>query len=1216
MQLSPSDAFLRAQSLLESIRGTSLSLTERQEQAIALAAHLLVASGENQSRKERKQQAQLARMMQDPQGKAFTTAMTDQCFRSPIPARVANQMRYLLEQFGTPQYLSAWRRFELDAFYRLSKPFSAALVPLAKEALRHETDAVILPGEEGPLTHHMKRRRAEGVRLNLNHLGEAILGEEEAKHRLQVYLDDLARPDIEYVSIKISTIYSQINLLGWEHTLERLKERLRPLYRACQQHVFVQSDGTQVPKFVNLDMEEYRDLRLTKVLFQEVLDEPEFLSLSAGIVLQAYLPDSYELLQELTTWAKQRVDRGGAPIKVRIVKGANLAMEQVEASVRGWPQAPYRHKLEVDANFKRMLLFATQPAHTHAVRIGIGSHNLFDIAYALLLRAEQQVEDQVSFEMLEGMAESLRRVVQWVAGGMLLYCPVAKREDFQSAIAYLIRRLDENTGPENFLRHTFGLTPDSPAWNQQADFFRKACEQIETISSIPRRQQDRLQENSGHAPAMKAVTTKEVSFLNEPDTDFSLPANQSWARAFLKTWQEKKTEDVPLVINGTSLLPQASGGMGVGTDPSRPEQPLYRYALADWPLIDRALQAAKEAEPSWKAVSVAERVALLRTIAEQLRQHRAALCGAMVADGGKTIPEADPEVSEAIDFAEYYAHSLEEIDAQPGVRHQPKGTVLVAPPWNFPVSIPAGGILAALAAGNCVLFKPAPETVLCGWVLVQLFWQAGVPKHVLQFINCEDEPVGSRLISDPRLSVIVLTGATSTAKLFKRLNPQVPLYAETGGKNAMIVTSLADRDLAIKDLVHSAFGHGGQKCSATSLAILEADVYDDPQFMRQLRDAVMSLRVGSAWDPSSKITPLIRPPGETLLRGLTTLEEGESWLVEPKPSPTNPNLWSPGIKLGVKPGSFVHQTELFGPVLGIMRAEHLDQAIEWANGTPYGLTSGLQSLDEREHKIWQERLIAGNLYINRGTTGAIVERQPFGGCKASSFGPGAKAGGPNYVPQLMNLSEDLTVMLPRSSTERVSWIDTSLLATFSDEEQSLWDQSITSYAEWAERFRHSVDPARLQGQDNLFGYRPATNLTYRMQRHDRPIDVLRTLVAAEKAKCPLRISFRPGETPFPGAEFQKTLAGIPLFSVVEETELQFLEHVRQGKYPRIRLLSPPRESFYHAVSDSASVLLDAPVLRNGRFELLHFLREVSISIDYHRYGNLGPREGETRQALS
>jgi RHH-type transcriptional regulator, proline utilization regulon repressor / proline dehydrogenase / delta 1-pyrroline-5-carboxylate dehydrogenase len=1005
------DHYLKeARELLDQTRGTHLTEQEVKHRATDLAAVMQALANRTITHKEKKIQDELARMMQDRQGKAFTMAMTDQCFRSNDSKRIANQLVYLLQTLGIPNYVQGFKHLALKLFKILGEPCAFLFVPLTKMALRAVTATVILPGEAHALRHHMKNRRKEGVRINLNHLGEAILGEEEAKHRLQIYLDDLTKPDVEYISIKISTIYSQIHLLGWEKTLEILSTRLSKLYQAAKAHLFVQQDGTQAPKFVNLDMEEYRDLHLTVALFKKVLSQPDFFHFSAGIVLQAYLPDSFAIQKELTKWAQERVAQGGAPIKIRIVKGANLAMERVEASLREWPQAPYKNKVETDANFKRMVSYGCEPSHAQAVHLGIASHNLFDIAYGLVLREERGLNKEISFEMLEGMAEHMRRVVQQLAKDILLYCPVATKSDFQNAIAYLIRRLDENTGPENFLRHAFEIEPGNAVWESQCQLFKKACDLKDEVADGPRRTQDRRK---------KPVHLKvDAPFENEADTDFSLEGNRLWAEMIRRKWSNLSIGVLPLVIAGNEISDVED--VGTGHDPAAGDQVLYRYARASWELIDKALVCAKENEESWAHSSLEKRLSLLAKAAEKMREKRADLIGVMVADGGKTILEADPEVSEAIDFAEYYWRSLQEISQFSDVVHTPKGTVLVTPPWNFPISIPAGGILAALVCGNCVLFKPAPEAVLSGWVLVNTLWEAGIPKEVLQFINCVDDPVGSRLISDERVNCIILTGATSTARLFLRLRPSLDLSAETGGKNGMIVTAMSDRDAAVKDVIQSAFGHSGQKCSACSLLVLEAEVYDDPQFKRQLKDAAMSLVCGAPWDFSSKVTPIIRQAGPELYRGLTQLDSGEEWLVEPRQDPNNPQLWTPGVKYGVKEGSFSHQTELFGPVLSVMRARDFAQAIRYVNTTPYGLTSGLHSLDEREHVIWLSEIEAGNCYINRSITGAIVQRQPFGGTKASSFGRGAKAGGPNYLLQFLHhkqkaVPEQRSAVLPAVS---------------------------------------------------------------------------------------------------------------------------------------------------------------------------------------------------------
>ncbi|HEY5259523.1 MAG TPA: bifunctional proline dehydrogenase/L-glutamate gamma-semialdehyde dehydrogenase, partial [Rhabdochlamydiaceae bacterium] len=1093
--------------------------------------------------------------------------MTDECFRSKRSSRVADQMVYLLNQLGIPRYLDPIKRFQLAAFQILGKPFAFLFVPMATFMLRKETSTVILPGEKEALSKHMHRRRAEGVRLNLNHLGEAILSEREALHRLNTYLNDLGQDDIEYISIKISTIYSQINLLAWDKTLEILSERLRQLYRAAMNHTFMRADGSKTVKFVNLDMEEYRDLILTKDLFIKVLSEPEFHRFSAGIVLQAYLPDSHNIQKELTEWAMNRIKQGGAPVKIRIVKGANLAMEQFEASLRDWPQAPYTKKNDVDANYKRMVVYGCKPEHAKAVHLGIASHNLFDIAFALLQRAENEVEMEINFEMLEGMADHIRKVVQILAKDMLLYCPIATREDFQSAVAYLIRRLDENTGPDNFLRHTFGLKPDTPEWKAQADLFALSCKKMDQVSLLPRRTQNRLL-----PPTMLPM---QAPFENESDTDFALPHNREWANRILSSWKNRMIQPIPLVIGGQEI--QEAQPSGTGIDPSFPGKTLYRYSMADWSHIDQALNIAKAEESSWSSTSVEERCRLLANAAQKMRERRSELIGVMVADGGKTIVEGDPEVSEAIDFADYYLRSIQKMHQCKDIQWKAKGTILVAPPWNFPISIPAGGILAALACGNCVIFKPAPEAVLSGWVLVNALWDAGISKNVLQFINCPDEPVGSKLIADPRVAGVILTGATSTAKLFLRLRPGLDLFAETGGKNAFIITSMSDRDLAIKDLIQSAFGHSGQKCSAASLAIIEAEVYDDPHFKQQLRDAAESLTVGSPWDLSSKVVPLIHEPNETLMRGLTTLENGEEWLVKPKQDPHNLNLWSPGIKWGVKEGSFMHTTELFGPVLGVLRAKNLEHAVRLANATPYGLTSGIHSLDERERAYWIQHIEAGNCYINRTVTGAIVRRQPFGGCKASGYGTGAKAGGPNYVHQFALPKE---VALPPEKHPVSPEVEklTHLIEkqSFSKEQLGAWYASIANYAYWAEHFSHKHDPSKIVGQDNFLMYRVQPRIVFRIQDHDSPMDVLRTLAAALSVKNPLEVSWQKSNNSLNITDQWRHL--LSSFRFVEESEGSFLHRVKSGAFKRIRLLSAPSQDLNVAAAASATHIAHLPAL--------------------------------------
>src|SRR5947207_12987696 len=1123
-------------------------------------------------------------MMADPHGKELTIALADQAFRSRRPARIADQLAYLLERYGVPRYMDWWERVALLLGGAMAHYLPSLVVPPIVNRLRHETQNVILPGEEEDLRRYLEERRRAGMRLNLNQLGEAILGETEAARRLEAYLALLARDDVEYISVKVSSVFSQIDLVAFRATVARVAERLRTLYRAAAKHRYRHPDGRVTPKFINLDMEEYRDLDLTVTAFSEVLDEPEFALLSAGIVLQAYLPDSHRVQRALTEWALARHARGGAPIKLRIVKGANLAMERIEAATHGWGQAPYETKAEVDANYKRMLEYGCRPEHAEAVHLGVASPNLFDVAYGLVLREAQHVEPWVEFEMLEGMANHQARAVQARAGGLLLYAPVVRAEDFHSAIAYLVRRLDENTAPENFLRHVFDLEPGSPPWVAERDRFLAAFHVKDGLSDAPRRTQDRRAEASA-SPARRPLDSK---FENEPDTDWTLAANRAWIEEVVARWRARPPEEIP----------SPGSRVGEGHDPSRPGRVAYRYGLAGAADVDRALTIARSAQPAWGALSINERGARLEACAAELSRRRGDLIGAMIVDGAKTVTEADVEVSEAVDFARYYARTLRETaDELPDCRMEPLGVIVVTPPWNFPLSIPAGGVLAALAAGNAVVLKPAPEAVLVGWWLARCLWDAGVPRDVLTFLPCPDDEIGRGLVTDARVGGVILTGSVETARLFLGWRPELTLFAETSGKNAIVITALADRDQAIRDLVRSAFGHDGQKCSAASLAICEAEVYDDADFRRQLRDAATSLAVGSAWEPASRVTPLTQPPGAALRRALTVLEDGETWLLEPRASADNPQLWSPGIKLGVQPGSFFHRTECFGPVLGLMRAESLDHAIDLANAQPFGLTSGIQTLDDREIARWVDRLEAGNLYVNRPITGAIVGRQPFGGWKASSVGPGAKAGGPNYVLQLARWHQ---ASLPAAGDEPLPESIAALLArclTVLPDARAVLEASAASYARaWRSHFGREHDPMGIRGERNAFRYRPC----HRMIARGAPSAALgQVILAACVAGTPLTVSLPPDSPPWP---WLSECDGVEL---VVEAEAGFVDRLAHpGDAERVRVWEPISTAARAAANGTGITVIDAPVLANGRLELRAYVREQAVSHVLHRYGSL------------
>lgn len=1238
------------------------SLPLEVQHAVKLARALCQRARELQTPQERRQQAELDRMINSSHDKATLTQLTDQAFRSRRPHRAADQLIHILDVQGVPRFFSALDRTLLLGFQSFGSYLPGVAMPFVKERMQHETANVILPAERELLAEHLRARWDEGVRMNVNYLGEALLGEEDAQRRLQGYLAALQQPEIEVISVKISTIYSQISALAREHTVEVLCDRLELLFRASAKARFTRRDGTTVPKFVYLDMEEYRDKELTAEVFMRTLDRPGLEQARAGIALQAYIPDSFGTQQRINEWARKRVAAGGSPVTIRLVKGANMEAERVEASLRGWPQAPYKAKLETDANYLRMLHEGMRPENLSAVRLGIASHNLFTLAYGLVLATRAGALERVQFEMLEGMANHQRRALFELTSNMLLYAPACKQEDFTNAIGYLVRRMDENTGPDNYLRYAFNIEVDSPRWLELEEQFVAAFEAMGSVSSAPRRTQDRRKERGTRSEEREqGIENSRLAargpflFQNEPDTDWSLPQNSEWAKSIVMAWETRCGSgaiEVPLVIGGDEFI--ADRSVKESIDPSRPGLVVSRYRQASEDDIELAVAAAGHDADGWRRRSIGDRVEALHCVAGEIARARGELMGAMIADGGKTLGESDPEVSEAIDFCRFYAKCAKYFHELPGVSAHGQGVIVVVSPWNFPLAIPCGGMAAALAAGNCVILKPSSDTVLIAYLLCQCFWRAGVPRTALQFAPCSGGTVGQRLVSHAGVDAVILTGGTATAAQMLRRKPTMNLLAETGGKNATIVTALSDRDQAIKNVLHSAFSHSGQKCSATSLLVLESEVYHDSRFRAALCDAVESLSVGSAWELPTKVGPLIRPPSGALETGLKELEPGEGWAVMPRLHVNdNPHLVSPGVKWGVQANSFTHCTELFGPVLGVMEARDLDHAIELVNATGYGLTSGLESLDDREHELWRERIRAGNLYINRPTTGAIVLRQPFGGMGKSSVGPGIKAGGPNYVAPLMRFakeerkgsgaegekdrhalaSESPTVALSASPTFAR---DSQWRAHLNALQRALEDgagggqpnadaevcrvlTAISSYTCWAdEEFRALHDHFRLLGEDNFRRYLPVEPIRIRIHADDTLSETFCRAAAGRAVGCRTTVS---SPLTFDGSAAAAVLLLDKLtdswgaaIEFIEEEDADLAAAIRDGRVARLRYAAPERvpRIVREAAADALQYVADTPVSLHGRVELLWYVREQSISHVYHRYGNLGLRAEEAR----
>lgn len=1121
---------------------------------------------------EKNEQHMYGTMVTTPSDKKFIVRMLDETSQVRDTQKLALRVKELIDQYGIPKFLGAGDHFLFWMYQKFAyKPlFNWLAVPIIKWRLRRDTSRVIIDAARPHLTQHLATRFEQHIGQNVNLLGEVVLGDGEADKRYYSYLEALKEPDINYISVKISGIYAQTHALNYKECFPELVRRMSELYQTAIDYPYTDADGVTKPKFINLDMEEYKDAHLTMKLFKDVLSLPQFKNYEAGIVVQSYLPDAWDFQSELLEFAKARVEAGGSPIKMRIVKGCNLDMENIVSDLRGWPNPVRPNKTEVDANYLHIIERGLKPENAKVLHIGMASHNLFTISYAYLLTEMYQTpKDCFCFEMLEGMANHVWRAQRKLGNHVILYTPVVKKEHFLNAISYLVRRMDENTAPDNFLTHSFSLKPDTPEWKELQEQFINAYNMKDTITHIPTRTQDRNKPYIGQEP--------QDEMINEPDTDFDRFCNQQWVERIFDKWKSTGKMNYEKAGWGDwkpgDTLPTQIGNELVYNDDkvnyydrSQDGDVLVcEMSRANKAQVEQILDIADKDGGGWRDTTIEERHRIMYKAANIMGQMRGDLIGSMCAITGKTVEEADVEVSEGIDYCRFYTTTMKKFAALDDIVMKAKGTVLVLSPWNFPCAIPCGGVVAALASGNTCILKPATVAAPVAWLFAKAFWEAGVPKEALQVIIADREAT-PLLTTSPVIKHIILTGGTETAQQIEHINPLVPLSAETGGKNVMILSAKGDRDHAIMNACRSAFGNAGQKCSACSILLVERSVYKDPEFMEKLKDCASSLKVGGVWNAGNIVGPMITNHNEKLEKACQ-LEPGEKWLIAPEFVDEKKYILKPTVKINVKPDSYTFRTELFAPLLAVTPFDTLEEAVDLVNSLDYGLTSGLQSLDEQEQKYWKNHIKAGNLYINRGITGAVVNRQPFGGMKLSAFGPGLKAGGPNYCTQFMYITDK-----PGSTTDYKQ-----------------------SYAAWYEKeFKHArnIQP-KIRGEQNVFRYLPVDGgMVLRLFGDETLEQVQMVQLAAQTVGTQLIVSMDAANPLFAQLEGEKK----------QENMAAFLESIKN--YGRVRVISSRMPDVVReAAANYDKYIACAAPVKDGRIELALYIQEQSIANEYHRYGS-------------
>ncbi|HEY5991038.1 MAG TPA: L-glutamate gamma-semialdehyde dehydrogenase [Candidatus Udaeobacter sp.] len=883
----------------------------------------------------------------------------------------------------------------------------------------------------------LRKRHAQKIGFTVDLLGEGVVSEAQADEYAARYLDlleKLARETkgwtdplgknselfpVVNLSVKISALYSQISPADPGDAIAHLAPKLRPLLRRAR----------ELGAFINFDMESYAHKNITLELFKTIFTEEEFKDWPhAGIVIQAYLRDSNPDLRDLIEWGRAR----GTRFAVRLVKGAYWDYETTKSRQNGWDCPVYFQKPESDANFEALtrVLFENESIVTAA----FGSHNVRSIAHAQALADELGIDrSRFEFQLLYGMAGPIKRALVEMGYRVREYCPVG---ELLPGMAYLVRRLLENTSNEGFLRAKFAENVSAEELlRDPRELVKSDGANPSELASVVRTQDQR------HKNGASLDTAPGDVYRNSPVVNFAYKDSQDKMQSALREVRKRFGEKSPLVIGGEKVW---TDELTPSVNPSAPDEIVGYGSEAGIPEAERAVKAARAAFAKWSLTPFEERARLLERAADIMERQRYQLSAVEVFEVGKPWNEADADIREAIDFCRFYAQQMrrlgrpkltQQVPGEESYHHYwPRGVAFVVAPWNFPIAILCGMASAAVVTGNTVIMKPSEQSIICGAMLMQVFEEAGVPPGVLNFLSGHGSVIGAHLVDHKDVDLIAFTGSREVGlRIWQSAGVTRPgqrelkhVICEMGGKNAIIVDADADLGEAIGYSIYSAFGYQGQKCSALSRLILLEENYD--RVMERLIPAAASLRVGNPEEPGIMVGPVIDEAACRRILDYIEIGKKEATLAyQAKEVPPQGYFIPPTIFTDVKPNMRIAREEIFGPVLSVFKVRDLDEALEVANGTDYALTGGFFSRSPANIERIKAQLEAGNVYINRSCTGAIVGRHPFGGFKMS--GGGTKAGGKDYL---------LHFLVPRVVTENTSRLGLGPEETPEYRDEFLW----------------------------------------------------------------------------------------------------------------------------------------------------------------------------------
>lgn len=820
------------------------------------------------------------------------------------------------------------------------------------------------------------------LRYSFDMLGEAALTEPDAERYLQAYSDAIVAIgretghdsvfEVPSISVKLSALHPRYEYAQRERVLAELPPRVLKLAQLAKEQGIA----------LTVDAEEADRLMLSLDVFAAVYHDASLTGWAGlGLAVQGY----QKRVRAVIAWLVEQYQKSGRRMPVRLVKGAYWDTEIKrcqEQGLSGYPVFTRKHNTDVSylAAARELL------AHPDVFYPQFATHNAHTLS-AIWHMAEGK---EFEYQRLHGMGESLHQAVRDRFGDKVatrVYAPVGSHEDL---LPYLVRRLLENGANTSFVNR---IVDESLAIDDLiADPVKIAA------NTMPAHHPSIPMPVGIYGPERR--NSSGVNLASELELAALKDGLQQHS---IKTYQVK-----PLLAETGS---SDSGQWQAIASPHDHSRVLGKWQSASEQQVANAIEAAVTAQREWDRRGAQARADILVHAAELFEQHSAELISLLVREAGKTLPDCISELREAVDFLRYYAAQARKLfvsESLPGPTGESnqldlvgRGVFVCISPWNFPLAIYIGQVAAALVAGNAVLAKPAEQTNAIAWRATQLLLEAGVPSAVLQMTPGPGKDVGAQLTADTRIAGVVFTGSTETARLINRTlaerdGPIIPLIAETGGQNAMLADSSSLPEQLTKDVLMSAFGSAGQRCSALRVLFIQKDVAD--RTLEILAGAMQELNVGDPALLATDVGPVIDDGArEVLLRHVARMK-GEGRLIAATPLPEQCNDGT-----FVAPHAFEIdsldqlQREVFGPVLHVIRysARDMDQVLDAINATGYGLTLGVHSRIESTPRRVAQRVRAGNCYVNRNMIGAVVGVQPFGGEGLSGTGP--KAGGPHYL---------------------------------------------------------------------------------------------------------------------------------------------------------------------------------------------------------------------------